>query len=232
MSPSSIVPRPPPRELILRRQYIRRVYIVTTVSPTPPPTVSTSSQSSIPPQTPAVFVAIPAVVVVTIGLAISVLLCIVVRRQRQQTDAYFLTSLSDGRRRRRQELRHRGQNSSQSELPTSRTQAPASSSVDEASRKRSELPITLAGTHTPSFRINSPPAVISAPSSSPLPEAETMVKQEERHDEDTQLKGEEPSTQPCLSPPPPAHVVSTRGNQPAPTEQIGCASCGTCDTAT
>lgn len=89
-----------------------------------------------------------------------------------------------------------------------------------------------AGTHTPPFRINSPPAVISVSSSSPLPEAETMVKQAERLDEETQLKGEEPFTQPDLTLPPPAHVVSTKGNQPAPTEQIGCASCGTCDTAT
>ncbi|KAI6112560.1 hypothetical protein F5141DRAFT_1062974 [Pisolithus sp. B1] len=153
-------------------------------------------QSSLSPQTPAIFVAIPAVVVVTIGLAISVIFCIASRRQRQQTDAYFLTSLSDGRRRWRRELRHRRQNSPQSEAATSHIQAPASSSVDETSRKRPEPSIIPAGTHTPPFRINSPPPVISASSPSPLPEAETVVKQAECRREKTQLKGEELSTQP------------------------------------
>ncbi|KAI6106044.1 hypothetical protein EDD16DRAFT_1524174 [Pisolithus croceorrhizus] len=182
-------------------------------------------QSSLSPQTPAIFVAIPAVVVVTIGLAISVIFCIASRRHRQQTDVYFLTSLSDGRRRWLREPRHQRQHSPQSEAPTSHVQAPASSSVDEASRKRPEPSIIPAGTHTP-------PVISAASSSSPLPEAETVVKQAERYEEKTQLKGEELSTQSVLTPPPAAHVVCTRRNVPAPTEQIGCASGSTCDTVT
>lgn len=228
-----------------------------------PPTVSSSSQPSVVPQSLAIFVAIPGVVVstlfhvvdvihtpssprtkdisvpsrmrnvlnsalVTIGISIAAVFCVTSRRQRQPTDVHLLTSPGDERQW-HQELRPRPQDSPQSEAPFSYRQSPARSSVGEVSAKRPESPIEWASTHSTPIRINSPAASIAASPSPPLPQAETKAQLSECRNVEARPEGEEPFAKPVVTTLPTARIVSTRGNRPSQTEQLGSASSSTCD---